>query len=233
MKIEIWSDFVCPFCYIGKRRLEQAIERFPEEINVDIQFKSYQLDPDAPLYNGENIHEALAKKYNMPLERAKQMNQQVGDQAKTVGLEFVFDTMKPTNTFDAHRLCKYAKSLGKEAEFVSEMLYQYFTLSANISDKDTLLSICEKLGLNEDQAKQIIDNKELFAKEVQTDQEEAQKLEITGVPFFVFNGKYAISGAQPIETFMNALEKIVEDDRMTLQDLSTKRGSFCDGDNCS
>ncbi|SER42571.1 DSBA-like thioredoxin domain-containing protein [Gracilibacillus ureilyticus] len=233
MKIEIWSDFVCPFCYIGKRRLEQAIERFPEEIEVELHYKSFQLDPNAPTYNGESIHAALAKKYNMSVERAKQMNQQVGDQAKSVGLEFVFDTMKPTNTFHTHRLSKFAKSAGKESEFVDEMLYQYFTLSADLSDRETLITICGKLGLDKEKVKQVLDDDKMFADEVYTDQDEAQKLGITGVPFFVFNGKYAISGAQPIETFMNALEKIVEDMREPLQDISHKKGSFCDGDNCN
>ncbi|KAB8139307.1 DsbA family oxidoreductase [Gracilibacillus oryzae] len=231
MKIEIWSDFVCPFCYIGKRRLEQAIQRFPEEIDVNIQFKSFQLDPNAPQYSGENIHEQLAKKYNMSVERAKQMNQQLGEQAKSVGLEFVFDTMKPTNTFNTHRLAKFAKSEGKEAQFVSEMLHQYFTLSADISDRDTLLTICEDLQLDAEKARQVLENTDLFAEEVRQDQEEAQNLGITGVPFFVFNGKYAISGAQPIETFMNALDKIAEEPQ-PLQDLSDNKGSYCDGENC-
>jgi predicted DsbA family dithiol-disulfide isomerase len=232
MKVQIWSDFVCPFCYIGKRRLEQAIERFPNELQIEVEYKSFQLDPLASIYQGKSIHEAIAEKYNIPVDRAIQSNMQIGEQAKAVGLHFAFDTMKPTNTFDAHRLSKYAKTIGKEEAFVNEMLYQYFTLSALISDHDTLMEIAKKVGLPEKEVDQILRNQDMYANEVNSDQQLASQLRITGVPFFIFNDKFAISGAQPIETFMQALEKVLEDESKQWQDLSSHQGSYCDGDNC-
>ncbi|WP_058308037.1 DsbA family oxidoreductase [Gracilibacillus massiliensis] len=233
MQIEIWSDFVCPFCYIGKQRLEQALERFPEKLDVSIQYKSFELDPNAPKYSGKNIHEALAAKYNMSLEQAKQANQQIAEQAKSVGLEFVFDTMKPSNTFHAHRISKYAATINREAEYVNTMLYHYFTLSKDLSDPNTLRAITNDIGFDLDQVNKILEDDSLYADQVRSDQEEANKLGITGVPFFVINKKYAISGAQPIETFMQAIEKVVEEENQELESLNIKQGSFCDGDNCN
>ncbi|MDX8047434.1 DsbA family oxidoreductase [Gracilibacillus sp. S3-1-1] len=233
MKIEIWSDFVCPFCYIGKTRLEQAIERFPEKLDVDIEYKSFELDPNAPKYSGVSINESLAKKYNMSIEQAKAANEQIGEQAKAVGLDFVFDTMKPGNTFDAHRISKYAATVGREAEFVNTMLYNYFTLSKDVSDKDTLLAITNELGFDQEKVQAILNDETIHADLVRQDEAEAQQLGITGVPFFVINKKYAISGAQPIETFMQALEKVAEEENNQLQHLNFEQGSFCDGDNCN
>lgn len=109
MKIEIWSDFVCPFCYIGKRRLEQALAQFPYKDQVEIEYKSFELDPNAPKESDKNIHELLAAKYRMSVEQAKRSNEGIKQHAASVGLDFHFDTMKPTNTFDAHRLAKFAK----------------------------------------------------------------------------------------------------------------------------
>ena len=103
MKIEVWSDFVCPFCYVGKRRLEEALSQFPNRDSVEIEFKSFELDPNAQPYSGKSIHESLASKYGMSIEQAKQANQNVGQQAASVGLTFNFDNMKPTNTFAAPR----------------------------------------------------------------------------------------------------------------------------------
>ncbi len=232
MQIDIWSDFVCPFCYIGKQRLEQALERFPQKINVSIQYKSFELDPNASNYTGKNIHETLASKYNMTIEQAKQANQQIAEQAKSVGLDFVFDTMKPGNTFDAHRIGKYALSINKEAEYVDTMLHHYFTLSKDLSDADTLRSITKDIGLDQDKVDSILKNESLYADQVRNDQKEAQQLGITGVPFFVINKKYAISGAQPIETFMQAIEKVLEEEDNKLESLNLQKGSYCDGDTC-
>ncbi|MGN8644483.1 DsbA family oxidoreductase [Gracilibacillus sp. HCP3S3_G5_1] len=232
MQIEIWSDFVCPFCYIGKTKLEKAIERFPEKLNISIQYKSFELDPNATNYAGENMHESLAAKYNMTIDQAKEANQQISQQAKAVGLDFVFDTMKPGNTFTAHRLSKYAAKQGREAEYVDTILYHYFTLSKDISDKETLFSIATELGFDQKEVRQILDDETIYADLVRQDESEAQNLGVTGVPFFVFNKKYAISGAQPIETFMQALEKVAEEENNQLEHLHFQQGSFCDGDNC-
>lgn len=234
MKIDVWSDFVCPFCYIGKRRLEQALEQFPQKDNVEIEFKSFELDPNAAVYSGKSIHEAIAQKYNMPIEQAKETNAGLGQQAESVGLTFHFETMKPTNTFNAHRLAKYAKSLGKEAILTEKLLYGYFTDSVNLSETDALVKIAEDAGLEKSKIIEVLQDEKAFANEVRTDEALAQQYGVTGVPFFVINDKYAISGAQPVETFKDALMKVWEEEnpKPQFEDLSSSKTEFCTDDSC-
>lgn len=212
MKIEMWSDFVCPFCYIGKTRLEKALEQFSHSDEVEVEFKSFELDPNAPSHSDKNIHESLAEKYGISIEQAKQNNTQIGVQAAQIGLTFHFDEMKPTNTFDAHRLAKYAKNQGKEREMIERLLHAYFTESKNIGDTATLADLAEEVGLDRQEALHVLNSKEIYVSDVRADQRMAQQLGVTGVPFFVINQKYAISGAQPIETFFSALEKVWEEE---------------------
>ena len=137
MKIEVWSDFVCPFCYIGKR-LEVALEQFPHKKDVEVEFKSFELDQNAPIYSGTSINEVLASKYGISIEEAKRNNVQLGNHAASVGLSFNFDEMKPTNTFDAHRLAKF-RIKGKKKR-LRKTTFAYFTESRNLSDVDTLVT---------------------------------------------------------------------------------------------
>jgi predicted DsbA family dithiol-disulfide isomerase len=236
MKIEVWSDFVCPFCYIGKRRLEEALSQFPHRDNVEVEFKSFELDPNSPAYSGKSIHEALASKYGMSIEQAKQANQNVGQQAATVGLTFNFEEMKPTNTFNAHRLAKYAKTLGKEAAITEKLLYAYFTESKNLGDLETLADIAVASGLDREESVKVLEDDKAFANDVRIDQSIAQQYQITGVPFFIVNQKYAISGAQPTSTFAGALQKVWEEENPApvLQDLSTVNAedASCVDGNC-
>ncbi|MFJ7726980.1 DsbA family oxidoreductase [Neobacillus sp. NPDC097160] len=234
MKIEVWSDYVCPFCYIGKRRLEEALDQFPHKDQVEVEFKSFELDPNSPEYSGQNIHEVLAKKYGMSIDQAKQANHGVGQQAATVGLTFNFDEMKPTNTFDAHRLAKFAKTKGKEAVLSEKLLQAYFTESKHIGDADTLAEIAEVSGLDRQEVVKVLQDKTAYANDVRADQGIAQQYRIGGVPYFIINSKYAISGAQPIETFRGALEKVWEEENPApvLQDLSTNEGASCTDGNC-
>ncbi|MDP4170251.1 MAG: DsbA family oxidoreductase [Bacillota bacterium] len=235
MKIEVWSDFVCPFCYIGKRRLEQALDQFPNKEHVEVEFKSFELDPNSSPYAGKNIHEVLAKKYGMSLEQAKQANKNVGDQAASVGLTFNFEEMKPTNTFDAHRLAKYAQTKGKEKELTETLLKAYFTESKHIGDDETMADIAQAVGLDRNEALTILQDKTAFANDVRIDEGIAQQFGISGVPYFIINRKYAISGAQPAETFKNALEKVWQEKSPApvLQDLSTETGASCTDDSCA
>jgi predicted DsbA family dithiol-disulfide isomerase len=223
MKIEVWSDFVCPFCYIGKRRLEQALAQFPHKDQVEIEYKSFELDPNAPKDSDKNIHELLASKYGMTVEQAKQQNDGIRQHAASVGLTYHFDTMKPTNTFDAHRLAKFAKTKGKEAEITEKLMYAYFTESKHIGDHETLADIAESAGLDRQEALKVLEDKNAYANDVRIDQAIAQQYGIRGVPYFVINQKYAISGAQPTETFINALNKVWEEETSVpkFQDLST------------
>lgn len=211
VKIEVWSDFVCPFCYIGKRRLEQALEPFPHREDVEIVFRSFELDPNAPNETPLTIHEIIANKYGISLEEAKRANADIGRQAEAVGLTFRFDTMKPTNTFDAHRLAQYANEKGRLQDVVERLFYAYFTESKRISDRNVLLAIAEAAGLDRTEAEEVLASGR-YTQEVRRDEEEAAALGVRGVPFFVLNRKYAISGAQPVEVFRRALEKVWEEE---------------------
>ncbi|MBS4192083.1 DsbA family oxidoreductase [Bacillus sp. FJAT-49705] len=237
MKIEVWSDFVCPFCYIGKRRLENALNQFPHKDQVEVEFKSFELDPNSPNYNGTSIYEILAGKYGMSIEQAKQSCEGIGKQAATVGLTYNFDGMKTGNTFDAHRLAKFAKEHGKEAELTEKLLHAYFTDSKDVGEHETLINIAEAVGLDRNETINTLQDKNSFANDVRIDEAVAQQYRITGVPYFIINQKYAISGAQPAETFANALQKVWEEEAAmpAFQDLSTESAedASCVDGNCA
>ena len=236
MKIEVWSDYVCPFCYIGKRRLEEALTQFPNSDLVEVEYKSYELDPNAPKDSDKSIHESLAQKYGMSIDEAKQANENVTKQAATVGLTYNFDDMKPTNTFDAHRLTKFAKAFGKDRELTEKLLAGYFTESKNLGDDESLATIAESVGIDRQDALKVLHDKNAYANDVRIDQGVAKQYGISGVPFFVINQKYAISGAQPTETFLNALEKVWQEENPTksLQNLITEEseGAICTDESC-
>lgn len=233
MKIEIWSDYTCPFCYIGKRNLEAALANFSGKDQVDVEFKSYQLDPQAEKYNGQDFYESMGAKFG-GVDRAKEMTSGIANQAKAVGLEFNFDTMKPTNTFDAHRLNKFAQQHGKDKEVAEKLLRANFTDSEDVGNLETLSDIAEEAGLDKDETLTTLQDETAFRNEVNTDIQEAQNFGITGVPFFLINRKYAINGAQPVETFTQALEKVFEEEqpKPAFEDLSTDAGAACADGSC-
>ncbi|WP_335869050.1 DsbA family oxidoreductase [Bacillus sp. 2205SS5-2] len=235
MKIEVYSDFVCPFCYIGKRRLEQAMEAVPFKDEVEVVFKSYELDPNAAKDTDLSLHELLANKYGTSVEQAKKMSDGVIQQAGSVGLDFQFDQLIPTNTFDAHRLAKYAETQGKEAALTESLLKAHFTDSKHVGDHDTLLQIAEEVGLDRSEAQSVLAGND-FNEVVRQDEQLARSIGVQGVPFFVVNNKYAISGAQPAEVFKGALEKVWEEEHPStpLQNLSTgdNNGMVCDENGC-
>lgn len=236
MKIEIWSDFVCPFCYIGKRKLEVALDEIRGKDRIEIEFKSFQLDPDSAKYSGQNFYESMGAKFG-GAEKAKQMTASIAEQAKEVGLEFNFDTMKPTNTFDAHRMTKFAKVHGKDAVLAEKLLYANFTESKDVGNEVVLVELAVEAGLSKEEALAVASNPEAYADEVHADIEEAKQLGVTGVPFFVFNRKYAISGAQPPEAFLQALEKVLEEEKpvSAFENLSPDNGAgaTCTDDTCA
>jgi predicted DsbA family dithiol-disulfide isomerase len=237
MKIEVWSDFVCPFCYIGKRRLEGALAQFPNRDQVEVEFKSFELDPTAPKEMDKNIHEVLAAKYGMSIEQAKKSNENLGRMAKSVGLTYHFDDMKPTNTFDAHRLAKFAKTHGKESVITEKLLFAYFTESKNIGDIEILADIASAAGLDRQAALDVLNNQDAFANDVRSDEALAHQYGITGVPYFVINQKYAISGAQPLETFTGALQQVWQEESAgpVLQELTVdgSEGMNCTDGSCA
>lgn len=235
MKIEIWSDFACPFCYIGKQKLEDALQQFPHQEQVSIEFKSYQLDPDTPPYNGQNYYESMAKKFGSA-ERVKEMTKQITKQAEQVNLTFNFDKVKQTNTFDAHRLTKFAKQHNKDVEMTDRLLRAHFTDGKDIGNTDTLTELAEQVNLNKDEVRSMLQDKNSFSDAVNNDISEAQQFEITGVPFFLINRKYALSGAQPTEVFTQALNQVWEEEKQQapFQDLSTNNDNVaCDDNGCT
>jgi predicted DsbA family dithiol-disulfide isomerase len=206
MKVEVWSDFGCPFCYIGKRRFEAALERFAHKNEVEVVFRSFELDPHAERDVDYDVHDMLASKYGMSRERAIAMNENVRRQAEEVGLTFNFDTLVLTNTFDAHRLAHYAAKQGKMNQMADRLFQAYFTNSEHLGDHAALTAMAGEIGLDRDEAAEVLAGG-AYAAEVRADEEEASRLGIRGVPFFVIDRKYAVSGAQPSETFLGALQK--------------------------
>ncbi|MDZ7693945.1 MAG: DsbA family oxidoreductase [Balneolaceae bacterium] len=212
MKIEIWSDIACPFCYIGKRHLEQALDQFKHADEVDVVWHSFELDPEAKTETDKNIYEKLASKYGQSLEWAKQANEDLKQKAADVGIEFNPEKIIPTNSFDAHRLIKLADEYGLEDEAEEQLFNAYFTEGKNISNYDTLRQIGATLGLGKDDVETMLES-EQYSDDVRRDEKEAQQIGVRGVPFFVLNRKYAISGAQPVHTFVEALEKCYADEQ--------------------
>lgn len=205
MKIEIWSDFVCSFCYIGKRKLEIALNKFEYRDEVEIDFKSFELDPTSKKKVDGNMHEIIAKKYGITVEQAKASNEQIILQAKEGGLNYNFDDIIPTNTFDAHRLTHYAKAEGKMTEMSERLFKAYFTEVLNISDYKVLSDLASEVGLNGDEALKFLES-DKYKAEVREDEETASRYGISGVPYFVLNNKFAVSGAQPPEVFLETLQ---------------------------
>lgn len=234
MKIEIWSDFVCPFCYIGKRRFEQAMEQFPQRGELDIVYRSFELAPDASQEVEGDIHGMLAAKYGMSRQQAKAMTDNITEQARSVGLTYRFDTMKRSNTFDAHRLAHFAKMHGKAEQMTERLLQAYFTESAHVGDRETLLALAVEVGLDRDETAAYLASDDGSAA-VRADEREAAAIGVRGVPFFVINRKYAISGAQPSELFLDTLNKAWSEEHplVLMNDLSGDAADgLCTGDAC-
>ena len=234
MKIEVWSDYVCPFCYIGKRRLEHALKQSGLDEKAEVIFKAYQLDPSTPIDSGQSLLDGLAIKFNVSKQEAENMMKNIEEQAKTVDLQYQVDKMKTSNTFDAHRLAKFSEKYGLEKEVTERLMHSYFVEGESIDTEQVLVAIATKAGLDAEKTKAMLHGND-FSNEVKRDIEEAQEVGVKGVPFFVINRKYAISGAQPTEAFVEALEKIAEEEgitKPTLQVLGTDNGGQCDDDSC-
>ena len=233
MKIEIWSDYVCPFCYIGKKQLEQAIEDTGFAGQVELVYKSYQLDPTTPVDTNVSTYEALAKKYGMSLEKAKEMTQGVATRAKEVGLNYNFDKLMEENTLKAHRLVKWAEQQGDATPLVEALLHGYFIEAKRIGQDNVLVDIAEQIGLNRDEAAKILVTDE-YKSEVESDIQEGLELGVRGVPFFVLNRKYGISGAQPQEVFEDTLRKVAQEEGLqpALKMAGTDETGVCTDESC-
>ncbi|MGA3600704.1 DsbA family oxidoreductase [Lysinibacillus agricola] len=233
MKIEIWSDYVCPFCYIGKKQLEQAIQDTGFAGQVELVYKSYQLDPTTPEDTNLSTYEYLANKYGMTLEKAKEMAQGVAARAKEVGLDYNFDKLMEENTLKAHRLVKWAEQQGDVTALVEALLRNYFIEAKRIGQDDVLIDIAEQVGLNREEVTKVLSSDD-FKTEVETDIQEGLHLGVRGVPFFVLNRKYGISGAQPQAVFEETLRKVAEEEGLQsgLKVAGSEDGGVCTDDSC-
>jgi len=235
MKVEIWSDIMCPFCYIGKRRFEHALQQFSESDFIEIEWKSFQLDPTIKPEPGKNVYEYLAERKGISYEQAEQMHDRVIEMANQAGLTYNFDKAVIANSYDAHRLIQYAKK-NKRGDAAEEHLFRaYFTEGRDFGNHDVLAAIGKEIGLDEQKVKDLFLTEE-FSSEVDADIYEAQQIGVRGVPFFVFDRKYAVSGAQASETFVEVLNRSFSEWRKDnpLQELNVTEGDVCEpGKDCN
>jgi predicted DsbA family dithiol-disulfide isomerase len=235
MDVEIWSDVVCPWCYIGKRRFERAVASFDHSGEVTVTYRSFELDPDAPAQRTGTNAEHLARKYGMTIAQAEQANEQMTERAAADGLEFRLDVIRGGNTFDAHRLLHLAKDRGLQPEMKDRLLRATFTEGLPIADKPTLVRLAAEVGLPEAQVQAVLDG-DGYADAVRADELQAARYGISGVPFFVADGKYAVSGAQPPKVLLQLLRRAYDErSRLTPVAVTTDGNSeaSCDGDSCA
>lgn len=211
MKIEIWSDVICPFCYIGKRHLEQALNQLNLKETVEIEWKSFLLNPDMPdIVNSSSVYAYLAEAKGISIDQSREMHQNVAKMAAQSGLTYDFDNAIMANSKKAHQLIQLAKESNCDDQVEEALFKAYFCDGKDISNLDLLISIADKIGLNREETEAALKNNS-FSNAIQRDIDEASRIGVRGVPFFVFDSKYAISGAQPVEAFVQTLEKVVEE----------------------
>lgn len=210
MKIEVFSDFSCPFCYIGKRELEQAIKEAGYTDQVEIEYKSYQIDPTAPKETGQSFYEHFMAQQNVTREEAEQMTIGITERAKEVGLTYQFAEMKKVHTEKAHRLAKWTKQFGKEAAYIEALMAAYLMEGKDLNDDAMLLAVIKELGLDVAEAQQVLNTNEAFKEELDKDRYDAQQIGVQSVPFFVFENRYGIKGAEPNEVFVRTLHQAAE-----------------------
>ena len=229
LKVEIWSDVICPFCYIGKRKFESALKQFEANDNIEITWKSFQLAPDLKTDTSISIDEYLAIHKGFSIEKTREMNTYVTQIAKQEGLSFNFDRSIVANTLLAHQMLHFARTVGKQEVTKERLLKAYFTDGKNIDDKQTLIELATEIGLDIDKLNQALNSND-FVDEVKADIDEAQQLGVRGVPFFVFNRSHAISGAQPVEVFVETIQQVL---KQTQEEIILSDDQVCDIDgNC-
>jgi len=208
MQVEIWSDIMCPFCYIGKRHYEEALNKFADREDIEIIWKSFQLDPDIPteISKPVNVYEYLASRKGMSYDQSVRMHQNVTEMARKAGLEYNFDKAVTANSLNAHKIIQLAKTKGLGDAIEERFFKAYFTEGRNLADSTTLAELGGDIGLDREEVLHALKD-DRYAYLVNQDITEARQIGVTGVPFFVFNRKYAVSGAQPADAFLKTIEK--------------------------
>lgn len=231
MKIEIWSDVMCPFCYIGKRNFETALSQFEHKDAIEIEWKSYQLDPSLPEVAKESYRDYLVKIKGMSPEQVDGMTDNVTQMAKDVGLDYDFSKMVMVNSLKAHQLIQYAKTRNLGDEMEERLFHAFFTEGKNIADLPTLTALGKDIGLDEAALQEAFTNKkyqDLMTQDIQ----EGQNIGVRGVPFFVFDRKYGVSGAQAPQAFLETLSKSFAEWREKNPEIKLEmtQGQSCDVD---
>ncbi len=231
LRIDIWSDIACPWCFVGKRRLEAALERFPHAAEVEVVWRAFELDPSAPRERdpNESHAERLAKKYGMSVEQATARTAQLTETARRDGLDFDFEHIRPGNTFDAHRLVHLAEERGLQDAVKERFLRAYLTEGEAIGNPQVLQRLAVEAGLPAAEVERVLST-DAYAKEVRADEQEARELGINGVPFFVFDERLAASGAQPPEVLLGALNQ-AWNERAPKPEVFAE-GAVCGPDGC-
>lgn len=230
MRIDVWSDIVCPWCYIGKRRFERALSQFPQRDQVEVVWHSFQLDPsvtetDVPLAD------LLAHKYGVSREQAKAMNDNVTQLAKAEGLDYHLEKARHGNTFDAHRLLHLAADRGRQPEVLERFLQGYFVEGEPVGDPEALTQLAVAAGLAEDDVREVLGGT-AYADAVEADLAQARAYGINGVPFFVLDARLGVSGAQSSALFSDALAQAWSSRSEALTVVGGSEAS-CDGDSCA
>jgi predicted DsbA family dithiol-disulfide isomerase len=229
MIVEIWSDYMCPFCYIGKRHFENALAEFPHRDGVEVVWRSFQLNPDAAVETGGDLHDYVASKFGRSRAQAKALNDQMVERAAAAGLRYDLDAAHPTNSFDAHRFTHLAASHGLQDAAEERLMAAHFTEGQNIGRYETLRTLGGEIGLDPTDVAGMLTGG-AYADEVRADVVLAREFGISGVPFFIFDRRYAVSGAQPPEVFARALAQAWEDlhpvSETTTETIAT--GDACD-----
>ncbi|PHQ29617.1 DsbA family oxidoreductase [Leeuwenhoekiella nanhaiensis] len=234
MKVEIWSDIMCPFCYIGKRKFDNALEQFSQRDNIEVIWKSFDLAPG--LKTDTSIHSVdfLQKHKGMSEAQAKQAIARVTDFAKETGLDYDYDKIVVANTHRGHQLIHLAGQIGLQDAMKERLLKAYFIEGRNVDDVETLVDLGQEVGLEKETIESEL-NESQFAAHIEQDIAEARNIGVNGVPFFVFDRKYAVSGAQPEEQFLNVLQKSYSEwyAKQDHPELEVVQGTSCDVDgNC-
>jgi predicted DsbA family dithiol-disulfide isomerase len=227
MKVQIWSDVRCPFCYIGKRRFEEALSAFEHSNDIEIEWKSFLLDPTLKTDPNISLYQSLSDSKGWQLDYTKQVSNQVTEMAAQVGLTFNFDRAVVANSFKAHRLSHLAKRYGQGDTMEEQLFKAYFTDGKNIDDTNVLTEIGLSVGLNEAEMKETLATND-YSDDVYRDVYEAQTLNVRGVPFFVMDNRYAVSGAQATEVFLNTLQTAYAEWQDKPKELNVIDGPSCE-----
>lgn len=210
MKVEVWSDVACPFCYVGKRRFAEALAAFPHRDQVEVVWRSFQLNPGLRTDTATSLLDYLVREKGIPRERAAMMNARVGEMGADVGIAFDFAHAVPANTFEAHKLLQFASRQGLGDAAMERVFRAYFTEGRNVDDRATLLELGTDVGLDRSALEEALADDDI-AYAVRSEMGEAAELGISGVPFFVLDRKFGVSGAQERGVFLNALEQAFDE----------------------